>query len=278
MFDSLANSESNNKDGSSVSYHVGLVVFNEDPDRQQRIKVTVPGFLEDPNPDNLPWVGPISHSAFGNTREFGSVRVPVLGSLVIVEFQNGDMNHGLYDGFVSTRDLGAAMHPDLATNYPHRYGFWDPKGNVSFTDLLTGESQFRHNSGTTINIAPNGRVTGTFVENIVATVSGNVDAVVNGHVTASIGGNLTAGISGNASVSVSGSMNLQVSGALTSSAPSWSHTGPLAVSGGITATGAISSDSEVSAPTVLSTTGNIVLETHVHRAQGSTAITTPPLV
>lgn len=255
MFDSLANSESNNKDGSSVSYHVGLVVFNEDPDRQQRIKVTVPGFLEDPKPDNLPWVGPISHSAFGNTREFGSVRVPVLGSLVIVEFQNGDMNHGLYDGFVSTRDLGAAMHPDLATNYPHRYGFWDPKGNVSFTDLLTGESQFRHNSGTTINIAPNGRVTGTFVENVDATVSGN----------------LTATISGNATVTVEGSMHLQVSGTLTSSAPSWSHTGPLTVSG------PVSSATSLSAPTVISTTGNIVLESHVHRAQGASGITTPPL-
>ena len=95
MFDSLATTE-NSDSNAADAYHVGRVVFNDDPARQQRVKVTIPGYLTDLDPTNLPWVGPIAQSDFGNTATHGSVRVPVLGALLILKFQGGDRNKGLY--------------------------------------------------------------------------------------------------------------------------------------------------------------------------------------
>ena len=179
MFDSMASTE-HDSNKSEDSFHVGKVVFNNDPARQQRVKVTVPGYFEDSNPDNLPWVGPVAQSDFGMTATHGSVKVPVLGSLILVKFQGGDKNKGLYEGYLVTAGNGAAMPAELSTNYPHRYGYWDPKGNKAFTDMQTGQSKFIHNSGTTvtfeadgmINIVGNVTIVGALVATSVTTAAG----------------------------------------------------------------------------------------------------------
>lgn len=208
MFDSIGNlnTDSNTLDKALL---VGRVVFNNDPDKQQRIKVLIPNHLEG-DPSSLPWIGPRLHSPFGASRSFGSVNVPIIDSLVIVEFQGGDLNKGIYDGCISSASLAAAMPPELSTNYPNRYGFFDPKGNKFYQDLSSGVTEFIHNSGTKIRFDPNGDLTGTVV--------GNLNANVTGNVTASVGGNVSA--------TVSGSVNASVAGTVTGSAASWSVTGP----------------------------------------------------
>lgn len=185
MFDSIADAESSDTHPGDL-YHVGRVVLNNDPNKQQRVKVVIPGYLVDSNYSNLPWVGPIAHSDFGNTSAFGSVRVPVVGSLLILKFQGGDRSKGLYVGYACTAAMGNAMPPELSTNYPNRYGYWDPKGNVAYTDMTTGESEFKHNSGAIVHFTAAGliNITGNITIAGNVTISGDLIA---GSVTTAAG-------------------------------------------------------------------------------------------
>lgn len=236
MFDSIGNID-NDENPLEHAMLVGRVVFNNDPTKQQRIKVLIPSHLEG-DPSTLPWIGPRLHSPFGATRSFGSVHVPVIDSLVIVEFQGGDLNKGIYSGCVSTASLAAAMPTELATNYPNRYGFFDPKGNKFYQDLLSGVTEFIHNSGTRIRFDPNGDLTGTVVGNLNANVSGNV--------TASVGGSVSA----------------NVSGSVTGTAASWNVTGPATFNSPVSFLSGISVAGNSSVATITAT-GNIGTQTTV---------------
>lgn len=155
MFDSLANSEDN---GVPIedAYHIGTVVFNKDPDMLQRIRATVPGFLDGENIDNLPWIGPNHPSAFGMNKGYGVVRVPVVGSMVVIKFQGGDIHHGMYVGYVPTSAFAKSMPEALKTNYPNRVGYIDPMGTVVYTDVSTGEMTINHFAGSTMTLEPSG--------------------------------------------------------------------------------------------------------------------------
>jgi hypothetical protein len=158
MFDSLANSEDQ---GVPIedAYHVGKVVFNKDPDKLQRIKVTIPGFMEDSDPEKLPWVGPIHPSGFGMNEKYGVVRVPMVDSLVVVTFQGGDIHHALYVGYVPTANFVKKGMPDkLKENYPNRVGYIDPKGTVVYTDVDTGEMSIFHFTGSQFTIEPDAKI------------------------------------------------------------------------------------------------------------------------
>lgn len=135
----------------------GRVVDNQDPLMKQRIKVVVPNLLEGPV-ELLPWIGPTVHSKFGITETAVSVEVPVVGSIVSVTFQDGDMHYGMLDGSLHTEltsDLGV-----LATNYPNRRGWLDPVMNWSYIDITAGmvEFQLHHKSGTQYTTFDDGRV------------------------------------------------------------------------------------------------------------------------
>lgn len=157
MFDSLANSEDN---GVPIedAYHIGTVVFNKDPDMLQRIRATVPGFLDSENLDNLPWIGPMLPSEFGMNKGYGVVRVPVVGSMVVVKFQGGDIHHGMYVGYVPTSAFAKSMPEALKTNYPNRVGYIDPMGTVVYTDVSTGEITINHFAGSVVTFEPSGKM------------------------------------------------------------------------------------------------------------------------
>jgi hypothetical protein len=146
----------------------GLVVFNNDPEKRQRIKVLIPNLLEG-NPDDLPWIGPAVQSGFGMTNTAVSVAVPVIDSVVMVTFQDGDLNYGMYDSSLHTA-LSNQLN-DLAANYPNRRGWVDPAGNVCYVDITPGQTTFhlRHISGTNFTIANSGAVTVTAVADLRAT-------------------------------------------------------------------------------------------------------------
>lgn len=135
----------------------GKVVDNLDPLLKQRIKVEVPNLLQGP-PELLPWVGPIVQSKFGMTESAVSVAVPVIGSIVMVQFQNGDLHYGATVGGLHT-ELSAELGP-LETNYPARRGWYDPVQNWSYIDITPGmvEFQLHHKSGTQYTTYEDGRV------------------------------------------------------------------------------------------------------------------------
>jgi len=133
------------------------VVDNEDPLMKQRIKVEIPNLMEGP-PDMLPWVGPLVQSKFGMTEEAVSVAVPVVGSVLEVEFQDGDLAYGVCTGSLHT-ELSASLGP-LEINYPRRRGWYDPKQNWSYIDITDGQVEFQlhHYSGTQYTTYDDGRV------------------------------------------------------------------------------------------------------------------------
>lgn len=181
-------------------YLLGTVVFNNDPDRLQRIKVSIPRLLTG-DPANLPWISPINRSPFGLTSNAGTVEVPALGSLVLVEFQGGNIYYGLCMGSVPTKSY--TPNPALLLNYPNRRGWADIAGNLLWIDTTSGQVEFhlKHSSGTFIHVDNAGNVninsvnevkvdcetavvnasTSTHVTSPTNTIDG--DVVINGDIT-----------------------------------------------------------------------------------------------
>ena len=136
---------------------IGRVVDNKDPKLLQRVKVEIPNLLTG-DPANLPWCFPAQHSLFGMTDTAYSVGVPVIGSTVVVEFQNGDIHYGMVSSCLHTSISNVSG--ELATNYPNRRGWLDPANNLFYIDITSGQviAHFLHKSGTRITIADNGKV------------------------------------------------------------------------------------------------------------------------
>ena len=133
--------------------------------------------------------------------------MPALGSLVGVEFQNGDIHYPLYTGLPKT--LKTSIEEELA-NYPNRYGFRDEVGNVAYIDKTSGSTTMflKHFTGTTVQISNDGSVQITAVAPI------------------------------------------------TSSAPMWTHTGPVKIVGDLDVTGHVIAGSGMG--------DQVGLQTHTH--------------
>jgi hypothetical protein len=126
---------------------IAKVVFNNDPLQKQRIKVTIPGLMEGTT-DQLPWIGAVVRSDFGMLPSALTVAVPVINSLVLVSFQDGDLQYGMYEGSIHsgyTSSLGV-----LASGYPNRRGWIDPAGNLCYVDISPGATEMvlQHFTGT----------------------------------------------------------------------------------------------------------------------------------
>jgi hypothetical protein len=257
--------------------YLATVTDTADPLQQQRIKVTVPGLLEGAN-ESLPWVMPLHPSLFGTGATYGQFGVPPVGAKVIVYFQGDDLLYGVTVGTVpmQSADLGP-----LKENYPMRYGWRDPAANYFYVDTTPGATtvKFEHKSGTTIEIADNGtiavfskmNVTVNVTEQAVIQTGKDATLYVMGNLSATVLGNAAVQVGGNLSASASGSGTLNFGGGLTTAAPSWSHTGPLALAGTLAVTGAMT------AASVRETTTNIGLSTHVHAGvESGNNFTNPP--
>lgn len=141
----------------SAGLYVGKVVDNKDPKKLQRVRVEIPNKLTG-EVASLPWCFPAQHSLFGMTESAYSVGVPVIGSTVIVEFQEGDLHYGCVTSNIHTAIT--TVSGDLAVNYPNRRGWLDPANNLFYIDITSGSvvANFLHKSGTRIRVEDNGDV------------------------------------------------------------------------------------------------------------------------
>ena len=130
---------------------LGTVKFNNDPERLQRIKVSVPRLMEG-DVNNLPWISPILSAPQGFTSSAGVMEVPALGALVVVQFQSGQIYYGLCHGSVPTKSH--TPNAALLLNYPNRRGWSDTAGNLMWVDVTSGQTEFHlsHVSGTYVHI------------------------------------------------------------------------------------------------------------------------------
>lgn len=153
---------------------IGIVRFNNDPLRLERIKVSIPGVFDSPNEAELPWVAPLAEGPIPNGSGFGSFGlVPPVGSKVFVQFQHGNPLYPVYYGSPIVQGDRVA---EANVNYPNRYGWRDPRGNVFYVDTTEGGNVIRleHASGTTVTINNDGRVTVQSVEEVQVISEGNM--------------------------------------------------------------------------------------------------------
>lgn len=159
---------------------IGKVVDNTDPSHMERVKVRIPQIFDGVEDADLPWCIPMLGRVQGGTGTVHWFGVPVIGALLYIEFQMGDPHFPVYKGGV----VSAASKAVLAdTNYPHRWGWVDEKGNHYYSDTSTGDIELRHFSGTTVHISPAGAVNVTTVSNVAINVTGTTSLTATGAVT-----------------------------------------------------------------------------------------------
>ena len=182
----------------------GIVVENRDPEYRQRIKVRIPELME-AEIEDLPWILPIVESSFGMTAGAGTVSIPVIDSIVIVEFQKGDIHYGLYTSGLHTSQW--TLPAELMTNYPHRRGWKDPAGNKLWIDIKEDHVEFHleHVSGTSFHVDNDG--------NLSINVVGNTTVSTKGSTTIGTEGNTVISTDGNTNITTGGSTDIATSGA-----------------------------------------------------------------
>jgi phage baseplate assembly protein gpV len=217
MIDNLNDQDKPNYSG----YFIGTVLFNEDPDKIERIKVTIPSLLQG-DKDKLPWLGKKKAELFPDAKDgtFGTFGlVPAVGTQVIVSFQDANPLYGMYEACPHQSNERVA---EALTNYLYRYGFKDPAGNLFMVDTKPGavEILVQHKSGTLIRIVDNG----------------DMEVIVVKDLSVNVTGNSTIQVSGNSDVTISGAATLSVAGGITSDTPTWNHTGNINITGKVTVT------------------------------------------
>lgn len=110
----------------------GIVVNNNDPLKQGRIKVNIPGMFDTgPGDDtsNLPWVSAFVPPGLGSSPNVESLNVPELKSQVWIIFPFGNLNQPFYTSMPKT---AKSVTGELAADYPNTYGFVDKLVGFSY--------------------------------------------------------------------------------------------------------------------------------------------------
>ncbi len=147
MFDNL-NEALKFRQGYNQNYIMGTVKVHIDPLKKDRIKVESPG-LYDPGLGEIPWVGTLKHSPFGQGKEWGIFGAPWEGSDVVLELQDGNADYPLYHNI-------QRYEPPEEFKKDKIWGFKDPKGNWVRFDLDSGEVVVNVKAGWVLTINPDG--------------------------------------------------------------------------------------------------------------------------
>jgi phage baseplate assembly protein gpV len=187
----------------SKNIFVGKVVYNEDPLRLKRVKVSIPNLFNETDHANLPWVAPMFFGFVANGAGGGSAHlVPAVGTELVIEFQMGSPLHGLYVASPVRLDQLPTEFRD--GDFKWTYGWKDPAGNLFLVDTKDGNNLIKivhGSSGATWEIVNNGDTT--------FTTPGKLDLTVGGTTTLNSEGRVT--VNTEAQVHVNGS-NVMVNG------------------------------------------------------------------
>jgi len=161
-------------------YFEGTVVDNNDPDKLERVRISCPGLYEGSDTTMFPWARSIRRMMFGGGQHVGQFGVPIIGTTVSFILDQGDPHHPIYLGY-SLKDGNQVT--EAGTNYPNRYGFKDPNGNLFYIDMTTKTVHFTHgNSGMTIDIAADGSITVNTPARATITSTGDITFTSQGKV------------------------------------------------------------------------------------------------
>lgn len=128
----------------------GEVIDNNDPEKLKRVKVHIP-IWDMYTDDQLQWVSPMG--TIGASPNVDKHNIPEIGSKVTIVFNNKDPEDPRYTGASVTESTRCSLFDE---DYPNTYGEKDSIGNFVMHNKNTGISVFHHNSGTEIQMDPDG--------------------------------------------------------------------------------------------------------------------------
>jgi hypothetical protein len=86
----LITRENLKKSNSEISHYLGVVMDNKDPEFRGRAKIKVFGIFDELKDKDIPWAHQRFETSFGLNGGSGRMSVPKLGSVVHVQFNNGN--------------------------------------------------------------------------------------------------------------------------------------------------------------------------------------------
>lgn len=159
--------------------YTGIVVNNNDPDKQGKCRIRVYSVYGNDIPDNdLPWALP-DFSFVGSL--VGNFTVPPVGAIVNVYFDKGD----IYLPHYTTKAVKKSKQPTQKDiDYPDNVVMWETDdGDYLTLNRKSKETTFNHSSGTKILIKRDGSVEITIVKDKTETIQGKEENNINGNLS-----------------------------------------------------------------------------------------------
>lgn len=134
---------------------IGTVVSIKDPTYSGRIKVRIPGYNDDIDVDNLPWVTYAGSSMFSGDGG-GSISIPRVGSKVRVRFKKDDAASMEWTG---VNRIDRSLAEELAADYEGSHTIlYDSESDLSI--MYQNSTGLRlYYKGSFIQISPDGTIT-----------------------------------------------------------------------------------------------------------------------
>lgn len=225
---------------------IGIVEYNDDPLYKGRIKVRVFGRLDqtiDDDIDNnfniptdcLPWARP-KFSDSGNIRGSGNFSIPKLGSIVNIEFEDGNEYAPMYSSYKCVSD---DVINEIKNSYKNAHillydtVFGDSKNGNEYSNNREGEyikvffteekglmfDYATKDGSSLINIKPDNSIEIKNLEQSTIIIDKD------GNITINNGGNTFIKTNGNTSIETSGKTDVKSSGKTTINSPNVEVTG-----------------------------------------------------
>jgi len=110
----LVNSKRLKESNAEISHYLGVVVDNKDPEFRGRAKIKVFGVFDDIPDADLPWAYQRFEMSFGLGGGSGRMSVPKLGSVVHVQFNNGNYYSPEYK---AVQELSPDLIDEISKSY-----------------------------------------------------------------------------------------------------------------------------------------------------------------
>lgn len=206
---------------------IGTVVSIDDPLGMNRFLVNIPELNQEGG--TRAWVGLEKASPFGVGPGFGVYGSPAVGSLAIIEFQDGRQTHPICVGFMLHN-----IHKDPRFASGSVWGYQDPSGNYLIVDMGAGTWTWHHSSGTEYDIDNSGNLSATVVGNVVINVNGNTTVNTQGNTNIETQGSTHISSGSGTTIDTTGATVINSSGSTTVSSPSVTVDSPNTVMTGMT--------------------------------------------
>lgn len=138
--------------------YAGSVVSNQDPKKQQRVRIRVPQLHRGIPDDKLPWVRPSNNGGQANAGVgVGTVNVPPVGAKMNFSLPDNDPHNPRMAGSPTTDDVNKDNEL-LNEDYPGTYGVIDHAGNKKAVNTEKNTITDTHKSGSTTHTDGDGNV------------------------------------------------------------------------------------------------------------------------